>query len=332
MGTLRTLQTDIQCHNSPSNRFRITLLAFCALLFYIIFKNTITGCQHAENSTRPFTTNLNTAANLNTAVNSNTAVCVSGQIRTLTMQTTDENHPKTWQPMRASIPYPNQTVAESIQHNLYPKLNKPDVFMVISTRQSEREPKQGDMSVCEPLRPNGGYLNCSVPLEKPMEYLGNESFRKDFAYPYYVGIQGLIQQMKGMYDCYKQIQKYSIATGKKYEWIVRLRPDMYIYEFPNIEDLNAVKNVEKKILNANRKACCCGNQDTFAVGKYDMMGLFLERFIHFQQGDILQNGTRFTSESHLEKYMKERGVSLEDHPLIKTCLVKPKYRKTISQP
>lgn len=320
MATLRTSQSDIRCHNSLANHFRVILLAFCPLLFYAILKNIIADCDRTEKCT------------IRSNLPLNVAVCVSGQLRTLTMRTTDENHPKSWHPMRASIPYPNQSVAESIQRNLYPKLNKPDIFMVISTRQSEREPKQGDISVCEPLRPDGGYLSCSVPLEKRMESIGNESFWEDFAYPTYVGIQGILQQMKGMHDCYKQIQKHSIATGKKYEWIVRLRPDMYIYEFPSIEHLNSVKNIDKKILNANRKACCCGNEDTFAVGKYDLMGPFLERFVHLQHGEIFSKGTRFTSESHLLKYMKERGVTLEEHPMIKTCLVKPKYRKTLSEP
>lgn len=322
MTTLQSSQRDVHCHSSLTKNLGVVLLLSCILLLHATKNSTILVCGNArENKKSLLMTN-----------NSKTAVCVSGQLRTLTMQTTDENHPKSWGPMRASIPFPNQTVAESIQRNLYPKLNKPDVFMVISTRQTEREPKQGDLSVCEPLRPEGGYLSCSVPLEKPMESLGNESFWNDFRYPNYVGIQGLLQQMKGMYDCYKQIERHSILSGKKYEWIVRLRPDIYVYEFPNIEDLNSVNGIDKKIFNGNRTACCCGNEDSFAIGKYNLMVPFLERLAHLQHGDIFSKGTPFTSESHLLKYMRERGVSLQEHPMIKTCLVKPKYRKQISEP
>lgn len=317
-----TNQSDTRSNNSLSTYFGAILLVFCTVLFVTILKyrNEGSHCEHTGKSQRtPIT-------------NSNTAVCVSGQLRTLTLRPGEQWHPGNWDPMSATIPYANQTVAESVQNNLYPKLHNPDVFMVIATRESEREPKQGNLSVCEPLRPKGGHLNCSVPLEEPLETLGNYSFWDDFANPYYVGIQGVIQQMKGMYDCYKQIQKHSIATGKKYEWIIRLRPDMYVYQFPDIDELNKVEDIEKKILYANKTACCCGNEDTFAVGKYDLMSMFLERFVHMEHVDVFQKGRGYSSESHLMDYMAERGVSMVEHGPIQTCIIKPTYRSSISQP
>lgn len=266
--------------------------------------------------------------------NSNVAVCVSGQVRTLDMSPSDEFHPKIWKPMRATIPIPNQTVAQSVQKNLYPSLGTPDVFMVISTRGTETEPKAGDMSTCETLRPSGGHLHCSVPVEENVPILRNATFwstfvrfrRNNFVY-----VQGLLQQLKGMFDCYKEIERFSLQTGKTYDWIVRLRPDMYIHNFPNLEELKSVADVHKTIFYSNKEACCCGNEDTFAIGKYTIMAPYMERFIHLQQRDLM-NGTTWSSESHLQSYLADRGINLIPHSLIKTCLVKPKNRRNPSDP
>lgn len=255
-----------------------------------------------------------------------TAVCVSGQLRSLTMLPTNKYHPKSWDPMSASIPFPNQSVAQSIQNNLYPKLNNPDVFMSISTQQTKREPNKGDLKACEPLRPRGGYLGCEVPMEKEVETVGNESFWKDFSNPSRKSIKGFLQQLKGMYDCYKMIERHSILRGKTYDWIVRLRPDMYIHDFPSIEKLVKEKNIYNTILYSDKGSCCCGNEDTFAFGRYQIMVPLLERIAHIQFVDVFSEGQQFSSETHLVKYLLVKGIQLKEHPTIKACLVKPTYR------
>lgn len=315
-----TSEKDTHCYSSLSTYLGAFFVLLCTILLFATVKIMTTHCENSGRMSPVSSTKLNTA------------VCVSGQLRTLTLPLTDEAHTRRWHLMRSTLPFPNQTVAESIQRNLFPKLHDPDVFMTISTREREREPKHGNLSVCEPLRPKGGHLSCAVPLETPYEQMGNETFWNDFIYQNYVGIQGLLQQLKGMYDCYKQIEKHSIVTGKKYDWIVRLRPDIYIHDFPDIELVNSVQNVYKKVLYANTEACCCGNEDTFGMGRYDVMVPYLERFAHLQHGNIFEKGKTFSAESHLVDYMKERGVTFEQHAMIQTCVVKPSYRTTISQP
>lgn len=105
------------------------------------------------------------------------AVCVTGQLRTLTLDPKDPSYPKAWGPMSTRyLPEANISVAESIQQNLYPKLvattsttTELDVFMYVSTRErNEHEPKVGNLSACMPLRPRikNGNLFCHVVREE----------------------------------------------------------------------------------------------------------------------------------------------------------------------
>ena len=103
-----------------------------------------------------------------------TAVCVSGQLRTLNMRPDDPNFPPSLQPMttrftaadmhnltvvrafsfglaRASLT--KRVQAETIQRYLYPSLGDFDVYMLISTREGEHEPRVGDLSACASLTP-----------------------------------------------------------------------------------------------------------------------------------------------------------------------------------
>lgn len=255
-----------------------------------------------------------------------TAVCVSGQLRTLTMLPSNKYHPKSWDPMSASIPFPNQSVAESIQANLFPKLSTTDVFMSVSTRETSREPRRGDLKSCEPLRPRRGLLKCQVQIEEEVTSIGNESYWKYFSNPSTKAIKGFLQQLKGMNDCYRMIEKHINSTGTRYDWIVRLRPDMYIHEFPNIEDLVTERDINRTIFYSSKNTCCCGNEDTFAFGSYQVMVPLLERLVHFQYSNIFSDGEQFSSETHLIKYLNEKGIDLKEHSSIKACLVKPTYR------
>lgn len=79
-------------------------------------------------------------------------VCVSGQLRTLTLPLDSPDHPHAFRGKTSSYPPPNMTVAESIQKFFFPKLGKPDIFISITSREGPHEPRIGNLSVCDPLR------------------------------------------------------------------------------------------------------------------------------------------------------------------------------------
>lgn len=259
------------------------------------------------------------------------AVCVSGQVRTLDLQLDDPRFPKRWIQAYTSRPMANLTVAESIQQRLFPKLGTPDVFMVISTREGPHEPRVGNLSVCEPLRPrDGGLLRCVVKAEKEEELLRNDTLWKHFVFKFTHGekhldqyplMQGLLQQLRGIYDCHIEIERHMAETGIEYDWIVRIRPDYYVMDFPSLEQL-ALDSDGKTVWYANKSVCCCGNEDKFGIGPARLMHAYLQRFAHFQ-GTAWSSAKIWNAEGYLINFLKNKGIALLEHPAIEMCSVRP---------
>lgn len=280
----------------------------------------------------------------------NVAVCVSGQVRTLNMSVDSPLHSRGWYGMKnVTLPPPNMTVAESIQRVLYPKLGgSPDVFMVVSTRETEREPRVGDLSVCEPLRPPApGHLSCEVPREVEEPLTDLEGLWESFMLYYQskpserlMIAQGFLQQLKGMYECHRTIRKHSIATGKVYDWIVRVRPDNYMARMPDLGEF--VRDARRKptVWYGSFGVCCCGNKDRFGIAPARLMEPYLDRFLYFQKLNWTMKGiwdkkkqrTAFSAERFLDSVLSDHGIALRMHPNIHVCTVKPADRKTRSQP
>lgn len=275
----------------------------------------------------------------------NVAVCVSGQLRSLTLQPNDEEKEHIgWRQVRSSLPTPNTSVAESIQRVLYPRLGgSPDVFMVVSTKEGPHEPQLNDWKACEPLRPPGGkaHLSCNVKREERVPIYKNDTLWKSFAQvklnkqKWDVVVQGLMQQLKGMYDCHEALQEHTGKTGKKYDYIVRLRPDMYFHKFPSLVTLAADTYMHggRVAWYANRDTCCCGNEDTFGIGDANVMSHYLDRFVHLQERDWWwQTIIDWSGESFTQLFLEGKGMRLEPHIDIQSCIVKPNRRQSSSEP
>lgn len=268
----------------------------------------------------------------------NVAVCVSGQLRSLNLRPGDKDH-QGWHQVRSSLAEPNESVANSIQRVLYPRLGNPDVFMTVSTRGGKHEPTVGDIKACEPLKAPGGSLKCIVRLEEPIPVYLNDTLWAAFAQIKLQTqarervVQGMLQQLKGMYECYKMIANHEGSIGKRYDWIVRLRPDMYFDSFPSLATL-AADMPGNTVWYANRDTCCCGNEDTFGIGPAHLMSRYLQRFVHLQMRDwwFVQQGVTWSGESFTQFYLEEVGARLEPHPEIKSCIVKPRRRVFSSEP
>lgn len=265
------------------------------------------------------------------------AVCVSGQVRTLSLGLDDPDHPKDWaQARKYSMGPPNMTVAESIQQNLFPKLGKPDVFMVISTREREREPKSGDLSTCEPLRPmGGGNLYCAVPKETPINIVDVDMW-DDFITTrgnpskVYETKHGFLQQLKGLFECHQMIKKREIETGVEYDWVVRLRPDEYVHKFPTLDSLS-IESDKPVIFFANRDTCCCGNEDKLGIARRKWMKEYFDRFLYLQQTNW-NHPPDWRAERYVMLFVKQYGIDMVEHRGMEVCTLKPLHRNSRSSP
>lgn len=267
-----------------------------------------------------------------------TAMCVSGQVRSLNLKLDDELHPGHWFQQQSTLPNPNMTVAESIQRHLYPKLGQVDVFMTVATRETGREPKVGDLSVCEPLRPSNGLLECEVPKEQYIPIERQDVVWTNFTLAKYGAgervIQGFLQQLKGMFDCYAMVRQHSLKTGKEYDWIVRMRPDNYMVSFPGLERL-ALDATRPTVWHGNEQECCCGQEDRFGIAPARWMEEYFTRFLYVQQLDWYcteRNCSNWNAEKFLLEHLKSYGIDLRPHPDISLCPLKPTDRKRRSQP
>ena len=217
--------------------------------------------------------------------------------------------------------------------------------MTVSTRSNSREPKVYDSSACESLRPvrPGSNLFCEVIEEMDSPLFQDLEIWKTFYYQNKRHQQGLLQQLKGMHRCSVTIQQYVIKSGLKYDYIIRLRPDMAMYEpMAPISSLLSQRNVIKHV---DSSVCPGGEKDWFGVGYYDAMIPYLQRYLALQTvGDELNlsftsrlNFTRvsrktvWTAEVFLVRYMQAYfNVTLVGDTRIPGCLVRPLSRRSPS--
>lgn len=193
----------------------------------------------------------------------------------------------------------------------------------------------GDNSACEPLRPRNpkSLLFCEVVKEKERKVYA-EHIWKNFYYREKRLQQGLLQQLYGMYCCSTMIRKHMIASGVKYDYVVRLRPDTWFHlPMPNIESIVATKNV---IRYADFMYYRGGNQDWFGLGRAEAMFPYLERYLALQEiGEDMQylRGRQWTAESFLTQYMQGYfNVTLVPDKRIAAGIVKPTTRGAPSTP
>jgi drug/metabolite transporter (DMT)-like permease len=263
---------------------------------------------------------LNTASGLTRSTR--TAVCVTGQIRSLNLKPGSP----TWPP-HLQVVKTDWTVADSIQQNLFSVLGDFDVFMTIATREGPREPKIGDKSACEPLRPKrpGSKLFCEVVREKDRAV---HQFPAKVWKNFYVRgyEQGLLQQLYGLLQCASNIRRHMFSSGVHYDYIVRLRPDTWFHlPMPPVAIILTSRNVIKF---ANGYGG--GNEDCFGLGHSQAMFPYLDRYLALQtlSDDIEHffNSAPWTAESFLMEYMKFMNITLAPDARIAAGIVKPTTR------
>jgi hypothetical protein len=272
--------------------------------------------------------------------NFKTAVCVSGQLRTLTMTLDDPSYPHKWESMRRpgnpSEDLGGLTVAETIQSRFFPSLGNFDVFMSVGTRNGPREPRVDDLSACEPLRPNGttGSLFCDIYEEFQLPVFYENPVWKHYYTQEHKLLQSLLQQLYGMYRCSVSIQHQEQILGFRYSYVVRLRPDVGFFEtvLTQIWNFDFGTLHSPKVLMPWKDECCCGNEDWFNIGTRDVMIHFLNRFLYLQSlpQPFLMN--EWNAEQYAIVILAEMNASLEENKRLPACLLKPTDRVRPGQP
>jgi hypothetical protein len=273
-----------------------------------------------------------------------TAVCVSGQLRTLTMPPDDPLFPRLWRPIEAPA-WPNaqvaatmggMTVAETIHRHLYRHLGPFDVFVFVSTRGGDREPVAGDPTRCEPLRPAaelGAHFECVVEAEaelplfrdSPIWAIFSKNRRPERQ-------QSLLQQLYGLHRCHTMIRRHTRRAGVSYSHMMRVRPDMaFLWPFPGLARLDFGPPWAPVVRVVDRRNCCCGNEDTFGVGRAETMQVYMDRYLALQAlAHEWWSGGRWTAETFVVDLLRKAlNASIAGHPAIAGCLVRPSDRLDI---
>ena len=276
------------------------------------------------------------------------AMCVSGQVRTLNTKWDQPSFPAEWPPMRVPGHFPSPkdlvratggTVASTVQKYVFEELKKHgfqvDVFMYVTTKEGDGEPKVNDTSVCEPLRPTNGYLGCAVVPEVPFSKQAIEhSVWKSYVMGDPIHIEQLLQQLDGERACNAMLKAHEKQAGVAYDFVVRHRPDQAaMTKFPNPHLLDFGTNEHPVVRIASKEACCCGNEDTFGISTVEVMDAYLDRVKGLFTTPWNVPGQTFNSEDLITAYMRRTlNATLQPESSIEMCIVKPTTRTVPGDP
>jgi hypothetical protein len=140
---------------------------------------------------------------------------------------------------------------------------------------------------------------------------------------------GLFYQLYGLHRGNEMRKEQEIETGVKYEYILRVRPDGYFMDkFPALETLDFGENPYQNVLFSSFSSCCCGNQDTFGIGRADAMDLYLDRVMLLTMPNLQLFMHQWNAEDFTNIILKRFGnIGLIEAPTIHYCLVKPLSRR-----
>ena len=225
------------------------------------------------------------------------------------------------------------TVAGTIQRHLYRHLGPFDVFVFVSTRGGAREPAAGDVTSCEPLRPAGelgAHFECVVEAEAELPVFRDSPIWATFFYKSSPKLhQSLLQQLYGLHRCHAMVRRHVRRTGVSYSHVMRVRPDMaFLWPFPGLARLDFGPPWAPVVRVVDRRNCCCGNEDTFGVGRAETMQVYMDRYLALQAlAHEWWDGDAWSAETFVTRLLRRAlNASVAGHPAIHGCLVRPTDR------
>ena len=282
----------------------------------------------------------------NGAVPTRVAVCVSRQPRTLNMILPPQLKVMNVDPrvfgkssLWKKLGLRNRTTADNIQSLLFNKLPAFDVFMYVSTKEKhQREPKVNDVTICESLRPRSSSNRLFCSVEKEVD-ITSPSINITALDTYGYGDsermrQGLLQQLNGLLQCNAMRKEHSRKTGTRYTHWIRLRPDSaFLDYFPNIETMRFVdESTGQPIVTfADKRKCCCGNEDWFGVGRIETMDAYFDRINTLQ---AFRSTASWSAEDYATYALNASAHAqlTGNDPRVQVCIYKPPDRKAAGEP
>ena len=146
-------------------------------------------------------------------------------------------------------------------------------------------------------------------------------------------IQSLLYQLKHLQDCNKAVRKHAVATGTRYRYKMRLRPDFF-WAAPiplptNLE--RAGELTSSQILVASTRVAGGTGQgvnDSFALGLAEPMDVYFDRLQHIHTFPVRAYPPfqcMWNAESFTSNYLRvEHGINLKSHVEFRYWLARAK--------
>lgn len=199
------------------------------------------------------------------------------------------------------------------------------------------QPLVGDVSICNPYSQSkyfaansGNNFYCLVELERELmtPFVEKFKFWKYYSYKNNKMMhEQLLTQLYGSYRCNEAIKSYSMQSGVKYEYKIRLRPDSaFKTPVPLINTINfgPVADCNSSVSFGT----IYYNEDWFNIGKSDDMDCLLDRYLDFTTNpltaQILDTPIKgWHAEGFLVRLMKaKRNACLVDNPDLEVAMIR----------
>ena len=167
----------------------------------------------------------------------------------------------------------------------------------------------------EAERKCGFYHSCNNQLRGPL-LAANPS------------IQGLLYQLKHLADCNEAVRKREAATGTRYTFKMRLRPDFgWDTDIPNLPSLVKDGNLSRSkiIVPSNRIFSTMGQHinDSFAVGLAEAMDVYFGRYQSIHTFPRAKMGPcTWMAETFVSSYLLEHSIELNSDVRFRTWAVR----------
>eukprot|EP01039_Chlorochromonas_danica_P009091 gene9091-10034_t len=138
----------------------------------------------------------------------------------------------------------------------------------------------------------------------------------------------VLQQLYAMYRGNLAAKQYALASGMKYSYKIRLRPDMaVVHPFPDLSafDFDATSpGTNATIYYANRAIHNNGNEGGFNIGRADDMDHLLDRYVDFiSLSHLISTSKPFSLEQNLLGIMQVRyKIAMVHHKDISMVIIR----------
>ena len=147
----------------------------------------------------------------------------------------------------------------------------------------------------------------SYIIEKPKEF-NDKDFKPDPRFPH--PIKNMLSMFYGIENAFTLKRAYEAKTNKKYDFSVRIRPDlMFSSLFSNLDEISPVS---VNVIYDTNKHTIYSIGDHFAIGSNDLMNVYSVVFSNFKK--IIESGSAINPECLLGYWLKMNSIEVKTHP------------------